>query len=185
MLDYGLTPQEEIFAHGGNVWDKIQEVGGAGIAGAELTDRGLSLVLGQQVATKRGMTIEQALYGTFDMVLKNNFLSREFNPTWMRSPKVKAMTMFQATPFKLMQKRLVNFMLSGKIVKDLGKDIYNLTKADFKAGNFENTASYIGSYGGVSSFFTGDIAEVLLYDDVLASAYIDRLIKYLSQKWAI
>lgn len=139
MLDAGLDSMDEIFTKAKGVWGKIQDVGGAGINFAELADRGLTVTLGRQIAAKQGMTIEQALYGTYDMLLKNNFLSREFNPAWLNNPKIKLMAMFQGTPFKIFERRLVNFLRSGNVVKDLGEGIYNATKADFKAGNFNNT----------------------------------------------
>lgn len=139
ILDMGLAPMDEMFVRARGIWGKIQDVSGSGINFAELTDRGLSLVLGAQVAAKKGLTIEQALYGTFDMILKSNFLSRELNPSWLNRPAVRAMAMFQATPFKIMERRVVNFVRSGRVVKNLGKDIYNMTKADYKAGNFNNS----------------------------------------------
>lgn len=139
ILDLGLAPMDEMFVRARGLWGKVQDISGSGINLAELTDRGLTLVLGEQVAAKQGLTIEQALYGTFDMLLKNNFMSRELNPAWLNRPKIKMMAMFQATPFKIFERRMVNFLRSGKVVKDLGKEIFNLTKADHSAGNFNNT----------------------------------------------
>jgi hypothetical protein len=139
LLDAGIDLQDEVWARAKSTWGKIQDVSGAGINMAEVIDRGLSVVLGQQIATKRGMTIEQGLYGTYKMVLENNFLGREFNPAWLNNPKVKALFMFQGTPFKIFERRLVNFVRSGRVVKDLGKDIFELTKKDYADGNFDNT----------------------------------------------
>jgi hypothetical protein len=136
LLDVGLTQQDQLFKKADGLWGKIQDVGSMGINFAELSGRGLSTVLGMQMAAKKGMTIEQGLYGTYDMILKNNFLSREFNPTWLQHPGVKAAFMFQGTPFKIMERRVVNFVRSGRVVKDVGEAIYNATKADYKNGNF-------------------------------------------------
>ena len=140
MLDLGLTPQEELFSKAQRAWGKVQDIGGAGINFAELWDRGLSTTLGRQLAeSKPGTTIEQLFYGTYDMVLKNNFLSREFNPGWLKNPKIRALAMFQGTPYKIFERRLVTAIRSGRAVKDLGKKIYGLTKADISAGNWNNT----------------------------------------------
>jgi hypothetical protein len=139
MLDLGLSPMDEVFTQAKGLWGKIQDVGGAGINFAELADRGLTVTLGRQIAAKQGMTIEQGLYGTYDMLLKNNFLSRELNPAWLNNPKIKAMMMFQGTPFKIFERRMVNFLRSSRVVKDLGEGIYDATKADIKNGNFNNT----------------------------------------------
>ena len=140
MLDLGLTPQEELFSKAQRAWGKVQDIGGSGINFAELWDRGLSVTLGRQLAeSKPGTTIEQLLYGTYDMVLKNNFLSREFNPGWLKNPKIRALAMFQGTPYKIFERRLVSAIRTGRVVKDLGKKVYNLTKADISAGNWNNT----------------------------------------------
>ena len=139
LLDIGLTTQDDIFRKADGLWGKIQDVGSMGINFAELAGRGLSTVLGLQMAAKKGMTIEQGLYGTYDMILKNNFLSREFNPAWLQHPGVKAAFMFQGTPFKIMERRVVNFMRSGRVVKDIGEAVYNATKEDYKNGNFRNS----------------------------------------------
>ena len=139
LLDIGMPMHEEIFARGKSVWGKIQDIGGSGINFAEQWDRGLTTVLGHQIANKAGLTVEQALYGTYDMILKNNFLSRELNPKWLQNPKVKAVMMFQGTPFKIFERRLTYAMRSGRVVKDLGKEVFDLTKKDFQTGTMTNT----------------------------------------------
>jgi hypothetical protein len=140
-----------LFTKASSVWGKVQDVGGAGINFAELVDRGLSVSVGLQTAAMKGYTIEQALYGTFDVILKDNFLSREFNPAWLRRPVVRMMAMFQATPFKIMERRLVNFSRSGIAVKDLGKTIYELTSADVKNGDFKNTKKILTDLRNIRS----------------------------------
>jgi hypothetical protein len=143
LLDMGIAPMDEMFVRARGFWGKIQDISGSGINLAELTDRSLTLVLGQQVAAKQGLTIEQALYGTYDMLLKNNFLSRELNPAWLNRPAIKMMAMFQATPFKIFERRMVNFVRSGRVVKDLGKDIYQITKKDIANGNFDGARTVL------------------------------------------
>jgi hypothetical protein len=139
LLDTGMPIHEEIFAKAKGVWGKVQTISGSGINFAEMWDRGLTVSLGNQIAAKSGLTVEQAMYGTYDMILKNNFLSRELNPAWLHNPKIKAMTMFQGTPFKIMERRLVHAVRSGRVVRDLGKEIYDMTRKDFAAGNMNNT----------------------------------------------
>lgn len=91
-----------------NTWGKVQDVGSFWINTAELLDRGISVMSGLRMAAKKGMTVDQAMYGTYDTILKNNFLYGQFNPSWLNDPKIRALLMFQATPFKIFERRLVN-----------------------------------------------------------------------------
>ena len=129
MIDWGLDSTDEHFHGIKAVWQNIQNVGSAWINLAELFDRGLSVSAGLNLAAKKGMTIEQALYGTYDLILKNNFLSREFNPRWLKNPKIKALFLFQGTPYKIMERRVVNAYRSQKVIKDLGKKVWEATKS--------------------------------------------------------
>ena len=107
---------------------KVNNVGSVWINLAELFDRGISFEAAMRMATKRGMTVDQSMYGIYDTILKNNFLGREFTPEWLKRPVVAAALLFQKTPFKIMERRAVNAVKANTVIKNLGKDIYNATK---------------------------------------------------------
>jgi hypothetical protein len=69
------------------------------------------------MAAKRGMTAQQATFGIYNTVLNNNFLSGPLNPAWMQHPKIRALFLFQNTAFKIMERRLITAMKTGKAVK--------------------------------------------------------------------
>lgn len=129
IIDWGLDSSDEYFHGIRAVWQNVQNVGSAWINLAELFDRGLSISAGLNLAAKKGLTIEQSMYGIYDMILKNNFLSREFNPRWFRNPKIRAAFLFQGTPYKILERRVVNAVRSGKVISDLGKKMYGATKS--------------------------------------------------------
>jgi hypothetical protein len=58
------------------------------------------------MAEKAGLTETQAMYHIWDTIITNNFLGGQLNPGWMRSPAVRAMVMFQNTPFKILERRV-------------------------------------------------------------------------------
>ena len=74
------------------------------------------------------MTAEQALYGVYDTILKNNFLSRELNPRWATNPKIRALLLFQLTPFKIAVRRAILGHQTGRVIKGLGKRIFEASK---------------------------------------------------------
>lgn len=123
MLNMGIESQDQVFSTAKRLWDKAQDVGSTWISLAELADRAASVSSALQMAGKRGMTAEQAMYGTYDLILKNNFLFNEFNPQWLNNPKIRALLMFQATPFKIFERRFVNAQRAMSNVKDLSKDV--------------------------------------------------------------
>lgn len=127
LLDMGMTVRDEYFTKGRDMWEKAENAGGVWINLAEIFDRGMSVTAALNIASRRGLTVEQAFYGSLDLILKNNFLSREFNPKWLHSPKIRALMLFQATPFKIMERRLVAgdraLKAFGKLGKDIAKEI--------------------------------------------------------------
>lgn len=132
MMDMGMESQDEFFnglkANAKNLWKGVQDVGSAWINLAELMDRSVSVNSALQMSAKRGMTVDQALYGTYDLILKNNFLYGQFNPSWLNNPKIRAAFMFQATPFKIFERRLVNAQRSGSNIKDLHSAVQKVWK---------------------------------------------------------
>jgi hypothetical protein len=110
--------------------DEVNHVGGVFINMAELIDRSTTMEAGMRIAAKKGMSPNQAIYGIYDTILKNNFLGREFTPQWLRNPITKAALMFQTTPYKIFEKRAVVATRSGKAIKNMGKQVYNATKTE-------------------------------------------------------
>jgi hypothetical protein len=96
---------------------KFNNVGGVGIQAVEAFDRTHTVLAALDMAAKKGMTAEQAMASIYDTILKNNFLGGGLNPAWMRNPKVRALMLFQGTPFKIMERRLMNAMALGSDVK--------------------------------------------------------------------
>jgi hypothetical protein len=74
------------------------------------------------------MTVEQAYYSNLDLILKNNFLGREQNPAWLRNPKFRALLIFQATPYKILERRLTTAIRTGRSIRSMGKTIFENTK---------------------------------------------------------
>ena len=111
-----------------NTWGKVQDVGAFWINTAELLDRGMSVMSGLRMASKKGMTVDQAMYGTYDTILKNNFLYGQFNPSWLNDPKIRGFLMFQATPYKIFERRMVNLQKGIGTVNNLSKEVSKLWK---------------------------------------------------------
>lgn len=128
MMQMGFGNYDSYFSKLGVLADKVNHIGGVWINMAELIDRGTTMEAGLRIAAKKGMTPDQAIYGIYDTILKNNFLGREFTPRWMREPVFKAAFMFQTTPAKILGKKLVMAMRSKRAIKDGGKKIFNATK---------------------------------------------------------
>jgi hypothetical protein len=93
---------------------QVASKGGIIINNTERYDRGASFIGSLMMAAKRGMTAEQAIYSVYDTVLKTNFLTGVQNPGWLRDPKVRAMMMFQGTPFKILEHRMLLAANAGK-----------------------------------------------------------------------
>jgi len=83
----------------------------------ESLDRHHTVVAAWEMAAKKGMTAQQAVYGIYSNILKLNFLSGAANPSWIRNPKIRAMVLFQNTVFKIMERRLMVGWRAGKDVK--------------------------------------------------------------------
>ncbi|MCK5018888.1 MAG: hypothetical protein KAS32_17635, partial [Candidatus Peribacteraceae bacterium] len=128
MMQMGFGNYDTYFSKLGVIADKVNHVGGMFINAAELIDRGTTMEAGLRIAAKKGLTPDQAVYGIYDTILKNNFLGREFTPQWMRNPKFKAAFMFQTTPAKILGKKLVMAIRSNRAIKNGGKKIYHATK---------------------------------------------------------
>ena len=102
-------------------WDKVMarlnEIGGAPVAAVEKIDRGISVLATLQMAAKKGMTPAQAVNAVFDTILKTNFLSGALNPAWLRDPKIRMAMMFQGTPYKIMEQRMLMWWRATKGIR--------------------------------------------------------------------
>lgn len=128
LSQMGMNFDEDLFDKANKLFNSVNHVGSVWITMAELFDRGVSFEAAMRMAAKRGMTADQALYGIYDTILKNNFLGREFTPNWLRHPKMKALLLFQTTPFKIMERRVVNAVKASNVIRNMGKSVYNATK---------------------------------------------------------
>lgn len=128
LLDMGIHVKEEYFSKFSELVHKTANAGGVWINLAEIFDRGMSVTAALRIAEKKGLTVDQAYYGALDLILKNNFLSREFNPEWLRSPKLRALLLFQATPWKILERRLVAGSRSLRGLGKLGEDVWKMAK---------------------------------------------------------
>lgn len=96
---------------------RLNRSGSIPIRMIEAGDRAHSFLMAVDMAAKKGMTAQQAMYGVYSTILRCNFLSGNLNPVWMRNPKTRALTLFQNTVFKIAERRLVTAVRAGKSVK--------------------------------------------------------------------
>jgi hypothetical protein len=108
----------------------INKPGSVPIRAIEAWDRSVSFNTAMEMAAKRGMTAQQATFGIYNTVLNNNFLSGPLNPAWMQHPKIRALFLFQNTAFKIMERRLITAMKTGKAVKLAWKEGKTIIKKD-------------------------------------------------------
>lgn len=120
--------------------DKANTLGSAIVGTVEMFDRAATILMGAEMAAKKGMTPAQAVHAMYDSVIKANFLSGVHNPAWVRDPHARAFFMFQGTPYKLLEQRLITMTKAGKdIAKAVGitwDEIKNL-KAYLKEGEYK------------------------------------------------
>ena len=100
-----------------NFVDKLATASGIGIKAVESFDRTVTVLATMRMAEKQGMTGQQAMYGIYDTILQNNFLSGMLNPSWGKDPKVRAAFMFQQTPFKILESRMSDAITTGRDLK--------------------------------------------------------------------
>lgn len=121
MVDY-LSDLEKTYGVGhrstiDKILDPLTEVAGMGIKIVETFDRTVSVLAAAKMAQKSGLTGQQAMYGIYDTILKNNFLSGQLNSAWAKDPNVRALFLFQNTPFKIWERRVANASIAGTDLK--------------------------------------------------------------------
>mgnify|MGYP001327124570 CR=1 FL=1 len=132
----------------------------------EKLDRGISMLSSIEMAAKRGMTPGQAAYLVYDTILKANFMSGIHNPSWLRDPKVRALLLFQGTPFKIWEQRLITAYKGGLAIKEGLNTLYNKLKQDIKEGEIRM------KYGIIKDAFAAS-------RDVNGNSYAGQLMRML------
>lgn len=128
-----MAPYEVPVSIYDNYITKINKAGSAFVNMVERFDRGQTFISSMMMAQKRGMTPEQAMYGLMDSVLRVNFLTGPNNPKWLKDPFIRTMMMFQGTPFKILEQRMMTAYKGGKDVLNTLKLLSKL-KDDIKTG---------------------------------------------------
>lgn len=128
------------------VLGKINSVGSAPVRSVELFDRAHTILASMEMGARKGMTPQQSLEATFKTILQNNFLGGSQNSAFLRNPKVRALMMFQGTPFKIAERRLLVASrtkdAAGEAAK-LALQQMGLLKRTIKEGEQELKASMI------------------------------------------
>lgn len=124
-LDLGDIPVGRL----SNALAKWNEKGAVMVDLVEKFDRGNSIFMALEMAGKKGMTPEQAAYSVYDTIIRANFLSGVTNPTWLRDPKMRAFLMFQGTPFKLMEQRVLRAISGVKAISNSAKKLWKQADA--------------------------------------------------------
>jgi hypothetical protein len=105
----------------------------------EKADRAFSFASAVSMAAKQGMTPAQASYLVYDTILKANFLSGVHNPSWLRDPKTRLLFLFQGTPYKIFEQRMITAVKGGGAIADATKELMRQLKGDIETGarNFQ------------------------------------------------
>ena len=105
-----------------NFLGEVNHKAGFMVNAVENYDRVHSFLAAGEMAAKRGLTAKDASYAIYDTILKNNFLGGALNPSWAKSPSVRAIMLFQTTAFKIFERRMVTAIQSGRAIKDAWKE---------------------------------------------------------------
>lgn len=100
----------------------------------ELADRAFSFASAISMASKQGMTPTQASYLVHDTILKANFLSGVHNPSWLRDPKTRLLFLFQGTPYKIFEQRMITLAKGGGAIADATKEAMRQLRGDLDTG---------------------------------------------------
>lgn len=108
--------------------DKLNKTGGAMIRMVEMFDRSHNVLSGLEMASRTGMTPHQAKFAIMSSILNNNFLGGVQNPAWLNNPKIRALLMFQGTPFKIAERRAQTLLMAGKNIKGGAEELVRQLK---------------------------------------------------------
>lgn len=129
------------------------------IKAVEWFDRAHSVIAATEIAAKKGLTVADAEYMVWDTIIKNNFLGGSLNPLWQKDPLVRAVFMFQNTPYKILERRLVTAIKSGKGVVRAGGHVFR---------NYNEQVAALNELQGIGRYVKG--AEKTFKAGVLADA---------------
>jgi hypothetical protein len=118
--DLELTPASQV-GWFDNMLQQVNHKAGFMVNAVESYDRVHSFLAAGEMAAKRGLTGRDASYAIYDTILKNNFLGGVLNPSWAKSPLVRATMLFQSTAFKIFERRLITLHQSGRAVTEAFK----------------------------------------------------------------
>ncbi len=138
-IDVGRIP-DAAWERGLQSWNKW---GGMPTAMVESFDRGLSVIASLNMAAKQGMSADHAMYATMDTILKTNFISGSMNPAWLRDPITRFFLMFQGTPFKLLEQKIITGVGAGRSVSEATKVLMEQLRATMKTGENQLKGSMI------------------------------------------
>lgn len=145
-----------------NFMEQVNRKAGFQTAAVESYDRVHSFLAASEMAAKRGLTATDATYGIYDTILTNNFLGGIVNPSWAKSSKVRALLLFQTTAWKILERRIVTGMRSGKAIQE----VFSSLKKDTQGWTWDRVASEMDSLrrfiiSGEYEFKRGMITDAL------------------------
>jgi len=120
--DYELLPPTQL-SWLDNMVQNINHHAGFMTSGIEGLDRAHQFLTASSMAAKRGLTARDASYAIYDGILKNNFLGGVLNPAWAKSPTTRALMLFQTTAFKILERRLITGMQTGRALSEVMKSV--------------------------------------------------------------
>lgn len=82
---------------------QLQLLAGNPTIAAEMLDNGVSVMAGIMMGAKKGMTFNQTYRALWDVILNTNFRASWDQPLFQKAAGVRALTMFQMTPYKLFE----------------------------------------------------------------------------------
>ncbi len=120
--DYDLRPPTQL-GWLDNMVQNINHHAGFMTSGIEGFDRAHQFLTASSMAAKRGLTARDASYAIYDGILKNNFIGGVLNPAWAKSPTTRALMLFQTTAFKILERRLITGMQTGRALSEVMKSV--------------------------------------------------------------
>ena len=82
---------------------QLQLLAGNPTIAAEMLDNGVSVMAGILMGSKKNMTFNQTYRALWDVILNTNFRASWDQPLFQKTAGIRALTMFQMTPYKLLE----------------------------------------------------------------------------------
>jgi hypothetical protein len=116
--DHDLLPPSQLDWFD-NAFQTLNHHAGFMTTAIESFDRTHQFLTSISMSAKRGLTARDASYAVFDGILKDNFLGGVMNPSWAKNPMVRATMLFQTTAFKILERRLITGMQTGRAISEV------------------------------------------------------------------